>query len=215
MRVALLYNAKPVGVQSAGPDDMFEEYDTETTINGIVTALSRIDMEVEPVVADAALPWRLAEEGFDFAFNIAEGSGRRSREAIPAAVCELRGIPFTGSDSVTLGMTLDKFIAKRVVSPDIPVARGVLIERDTDELGLSALHYPVIVKPNDEGSSKGIRENPVFNVKSAVQRAAGRGRNTPALCWLKNSVWKRDHGCIDRKPAHGTDIGNDGDRVDH
>ena len=39
---------------------------------------------------------------YGFAFNIAEGFGRRCREAVPAAVCELMGVPYTGSDALTL-----------------------------------------------------------------------------------------------------------------
>jgi D-alanine-D-alanine ligase len=106
---------------------------------------------------------RLEEGGFGFVFNIAEGSGRRCREAVPAAVCELLGIPFTGSDALTLAVTLDKATARRVVSPDVPVATGALVERDEDLVRLDALRYPVLVKPNDEGSSKGIRSNPIAN----------------------------------------------------
>src|SRR5262249_43502613 len=98
---------------------------------------------------------------FDFAFNMAEGSGGRCREAIPAAVCELLGVPYTGSDPLTLALTLDKAAARRVVSPDVPVARAVLVECPSEEAGLEALAYPVLVKPNDEGSSKGIRADAV------------------------------------------------------
>ena len=53
-------------------------------------------------------------------------------------------------------MTLDKAVARRIVSPDVPVARGVFIAAGTGEPELATLSYPVIVKPNDEGSSKGI-----------------------------------------------------------
>jgi D-alanine-D-alanine ligase len=171
MKVALLHNTRPSGNASNLPDDAFEEWDNEETIASVSHALSGIDIDIEPVLADARLPWRLAEGQFDFAFNIAEGEGRRCREAIPAAVCELLGVPFTGSDALTLGMTLDKSVAKRVVSPELPVARGILVENDQDEIGLETLCYPVIVKPNDEGSSKGIRENPVFaGVTAAAER---------------------------------------------
>src|SRR5262249_22567649 len=102
---------------------------------------------------------------------MAEGQGRRCREAIPAAVCELLGLPFTGSDALTLGITLDKSVAKRVVSPEVPVARGVLVESGADEARIRVLSFPVIVKPNDEGSSKGIRENPIApDADAAVER---------------------------------------------
>ena len=45
-------------------------------------ALRAIQADVKPVEADARLPWRLAEEQFDFAFNMAEGQGRRCRKAV-------------------------------------------------------------------------------------------------------------------------------------
>ena len=171
MRVALLYNARPLSAAAELPDDAFEEYDSEETIAGIASALGRLGVEVEPVIADRRLPWKLDEGRYDFAFNIAEGEGRRCREAVPAAVCELLGLPFTGSDALTLAVTLDKAVARRVVSPDVPVARGVLVETEADEAGLAALRYPVLVKPNDEGSSKGIRENPLaYNMAMAVER---------------------------------------------
>ena len=170
MKVALLYNAR-TAPGSHLPDDAFEEYDSDATISGIASALHGIDADVEPVLADARLPWRLSEGSFDFAFNMAEGKGRRCREAVPAAVCELLGIPFTGSDAVTLGITLDKSLARRVVSPEVPTARAVLVNSRSDESRISGLSFPVIVKPNDEGSSKGIRENPLaVNAAAAVER---------------------------------------------
>ena len=186
MKVALLHNPKPDGPKPDGPKpdrpkpdppesdgpepggseledvgsghipDAFEEFDSAETIAAIAAALRALGVDVEPVVADRRLPWRLEEGRHDFAFNIAEGQGRRCREAIPAAVCELLGIPFTGSDALTLAATLDKAIARRIVSPEVPVARAVLVERAPAEAALAALRYPVLAKPNDEGSSKGI-----------------------------------------------------------
>jgi len=171
VKVALLYNARPAAADQGLPDDAFEEYDSASTVASIAAALRRLPAEVEPVVADIRLPWRLAEGNFDFAFNMAEGQGRRCRESIPAAICELLGLPFTGSDALTLGLTLDKWMAKRVVSHDVPVPRGVLVEREADESAIASLAFPLIVKPNDEGSSKGIRDNPIAtDVAGAIAR---------------------------------------------
>ena len=47
------------------------------------------------------------------------------------------GLPFTGSDALTLGLTLDKALARRVVSPEVPVAPGVLL--DDEPLDLAGL----------------------------------------------------------------------------
>lgn len=181
MRVALLYNARPDEVRADLPDDTFEEFDGVETIDAIAGALRALGADVAPVLADRRLPWRLDEGRFDFAFNIAEGEGRRSREAIPAAVCDLLGLPCTGSDPLTLAVTLDKAVARRVVSPEVPVAPGLLVEDDADEAALDALPYPVLVKPNDEGSSKGIRNDPV-----ARDPAAARAR----CRWLRDT-----YGC--------------------
>ena len=176
MKVGLLHNSRPALTPPGLPDDAFEEYDRAETIGAITHALEGLGVRVEPVPADRRLPWRLDEGRYDFVFNIAEGSGRRCREAIPAAVCDLLGVPVTGSDALTLALTLDKAMARRVVCQDVPVAPAVLIETEDDEHALAELHYPVIVKPNDEGSSKGIGKNALVADAAA---AATRSR------WLR------------------------------
>lgn len=160
MRLALLCNIRPAELPADASDDAFEEYDSPETIAHVARALTALGVEVEPVTADRRLPWRLEEGCFDFVFNLAEGQGRRCREAIPAAICEMLGLPFTGSDLLTLALSLDKAVARRVVSPEVPVARAVFIEDGQFPAEtVAALRYPVLVKPNDEGSSKGIRRN--------------------------------------------------------
>ena len=88
MKVALLHNARPGSMPEGLPDDAFEEYDSAETIASVAAALSGLPICVEPLEADRTLPWRLDAGGYDFVFNMAEGRGRRCREAIPAAVCE-------------------------------------------------------------------------------------------------------------------------------
>ena len=156
MHIALLHNPQPTAPVASEPEDQYAECDSPQTIQAIASALS-VFGGVTPVAFDRRLPWRLEEGSFNFVFNIAEGEGRRSREAVPAAVCELLGLPYTGSDPVTLGLTLDKWLARRTVSPDVAVARAVFLNGTSGEECLRTLTYPVIVKPNDEGSSKGIR----------------------------------------------------------
>src|ERR1019366_197281 len=84
-KIALLHNARPLNGTEGQPDDLFEEYDSGETIASIRDALQELVGKVVPVAADRSLPRRLAEGRFQFAFNIAEGTGRRCREAIPAA----------------------------------------------------------------------------------------------------------------------------------
>lgn len=171
MRIALLFNARPAAAIEGAPDDEFEEYDSPGTVAAIARALSRFGA-VEPLEADAGLARRLQEGRFDFAFNIAEGRGRRGRESHAAALCEMLGVPFTHSDAVTLGLTLDKMLARRVVSPDVRVAPAVLIDCVDDLPRSFELGFPVVVKPNDEGSSKGIRDDSVALDSDGARRLA-------------------------------------------
>jgi len=160
VKIALLCNEKPARVPPDRAEDAFCEYDAPETLAAISAELETGGDRVERVPADRRLPERLDAGRFDFAFNLGEGEGRRCREAIPAAVCELLGIPFTGPDALTLAVTLDKAMARRIVAPDVPSARAVLWPGPDAPTGacdaLGALSYPAIVKPNDEGSSKGI-----------------------------------------------------------
>jgi D-alanine-D-alanine ligase len=175
-RIALLHNLRPTEVPAGLPDDMYEEFDSRETLAAIKEALQEKVREVVPVLADRSMPQRLAEGGFQFAFNIAEGTGRRCREAIPAAVCELMGLPFSGSDALTLGLTLDKAMARRVVGSELRLPRAVLVQDEADYPELGSLNYPAIVKPNAEGSSKGIRDNPVAEDPSGARRRCERLR---------------------------------------
>ena len=152
-------------------DDTFEEYDTDETITAISSALTKLGVNPVPVIAGRDLPRRLADGRFDFAFNVAEGEGHRCREAVAPVICELFGIPYTGSDPLTLAVTLDKALSKRIVSLDVPVARGVLLYEGFDARVLHDLETPVIVKPNNEGSSKGIwRDALCRTVEESIDR---------------------------------------------
>jgi D-alanine-D-alanine ligase len=68
-------------------------------------------------------------------------------------------IPFTHSDPLTLALTLDKAMTKRVVaSHGIPTAPFAVVESLSD-LAAVDLPFPLFVKPSCEGSSMGIRRS--------------------------------------------------------
>jgi D-alanine-D-alanine ligase len=172
MNVAILHNPRPP-LEAGVVDDAFEEFDGPETIAAIADALAATGANPRPVPADKSFPSALERGGFDLVFNIAEGVGRRCREAVPAAICEFLGLPYTGSDPLTLAVTLDKWMARRVVSPEVMVADAALLHGPGDEDALAGLRYPVIVKPNDEGSSIGIRrQSRCADATAAAQRCA-------------------------------------------
>lgn len=94
-------------------------------------------------------------------------------------MCGLLGLPFSGSDLLTLGLTLDKAMARRVVGSEL--RRAVLVRRESDFLQLGNLRYPAIVEPNDEGSSKGIRDNPIADDAAGARLRCERLRREVRL----------------------------------
>ena len=110
----------------------------------------------------------------DLVFNIAEGVAGRNREAAVPALCELMGIPYTGSDAATLSIALDKALSKRVLLQHGILTRRVPGDGDGRESCLSAkLKFPLIVKPNQEGSSKGVSASASVVDDEAALRAVG------------------------------------------
>jgi len=92
----------------------------------------------------------------DIVFNIAEGWNGVSREAQIPAMLEMLGIPYTGSDALTLAICLDKSRTKEILSfHNIPTPKFSVIESLSNLLPLRP-DFPCIVKPLNEGSSKGI-----------------------------------------------------------
>jgi D-alanine-D-alanine ligase len=97
-------------------------------------------------------------EPTDLVFNIAEGWRTRSREAQVPAICELLRVPYTHSDSLTVALSLDKAMTKRVLKASgIPTPEFACIDA-IEELDATRLPaFPLMVKPACEGSSIGIR----------------------------------------------------------
>ena len=92
----------------------------------------------------------------DIVFNIAEGTNGLSRESQIPAMLEMLQIPFTASDSLTLGICLDKSRTKEILTyHKIPNAKFQIIN-SLDEIVQTEFEFPLIVKPVSEGSSKGI-----------------------------------------------------------
>jgi D-alanine-D-alanine ligase len=174
VKIGITYTArsapKPTPAGSAQvrgcPDDAEEEFDSPETIAAIAGAIESLGHEVELLGDGPPLVKRLTDRPrVDLVFNIAEGRGiSRSREAWVPALLESLGIPYTGSDPLTLSAALDKDCAKRLVrDAGVRVPLGIVV-RDAAGLRRNRLDdfsVPLIVKPAFEGSSKGIRSHSV------------------------------------------------------
>lgn len=155
-RVGLTYNLKK-NVISGAPDSE-AEYDSIDTVLAIKDALESAGCRIKLMEADESLPALLAEHSVDIVFNIAEGVQGRGREAEVPAILNFYKIPFTGSDETTLCIALDKAITKRLLATyRIRTPKYFVVSKDNKNLN-GKIKFPVIVKPNAEGSSKGISD---------------------------------------------------------
>jgi D-alanine-D-alanine ligase len=167
------------GSTSELADDAEEEFDSPETIDAISNAIASCGFDVEQWGDGPLLMRRLLDsEHPDLIFNLAEGRGiHRSREAWAPALFEMFGIPYTGSDPLTLSATLDKDCARRLVrEAGVSVPVGMLVNGSPQEFcaQLAALPFPVIVKPAFEGSSKGLGNHSVIEDYSHLDDAITR-----------------------------------------
>ena len=156
-------------------DDDDEEFDSFETVSAQAAVLEGLGHQVELLGQSEALLDRLLKGPRpDLVWNIAEGQGRhRSREAQVPAVLEMLGIPYTGSDPLTLATTLDKDCAKRLVAAHgVQTPHWIIYRGDwpSQRHELAALSFPVFVKPACEGSSKGILTSSVIEHSDELQQ---------------------------------------------
>jgi D-alanine-D-alanine ligase len=157
LRIGLACNVKPAGQAAGLPEDAFEEFDSPAAVAGIRDAIASLGHDVELLPAGPGIIDALRGCPPDFVFNLAEGTGGRCREAHVPALLELLGIPYSGSDPLTLCVTLDKPAAKRMVASGRFPTPAFSVCRDAADADSVDLPLPVIVKPAFEGSSKGVR----------------------------------------------------------
>src|SRR5262249_5592100 len=143
------------------------ESDPAETVEAIAGALGASGHEVERIEVSgpaSILAARLEAFTPDLIFNTAEGRRGRAREAFYPALFEELGFPYTGSDAWVLTVTLDKWLTKQhPAAYGIDSPRGRLVmPRDLAAISESfGSAFPAIVKPNYEGSSKGIGDDAV------------------------------------------------------
>jgi len=198
LNVALTFNVKPEGgtfieelspiqnipgTQTQKSVDTFAEWDTWETINAVKEAIETFHI-VELIEADNNAFEKLKESKCNMVFNIAEGFNGISREAQIPAILDMLNIPYTGSDTLTLSICLDKARTKEILSYyKIPNAKFLVVD-NIEQLLNMRLDFPLIVKPIGEGSSKGIYSSSFVNNKNDLVLEVKRiinEYNQPAL----------------------------------
>ena len=186
MRVGLTYDLRDDYRALGGfSEAALAEFDSPETIDALADALAANGFRVDRIGHIRNLAARLvAGESWDLVFNICEGVSGRTSEAQVPALLEAYNIPYVFSDPLTLSVTLDKAIAKRLVrEAGLPTAPFAVIETDADVRACN-LTFPVFVKPLAEGTGKGCERASKVGDRKALLAAARSLRarfNQPAL----------------------------------
>ncbi|MBN3038116.1 MAG: ATP-grasp domain-containing protein [Candidatus Omnitrophica bacterium] len=173
LKVALIYNLKRKKNKDI-PADFYSEFDSQETVEAVAAALSSAGHKVFLAQADEKIFDWFKNNQVDIVFNMAEGISGSGRESEIPAILDFLGIPYTGSGVLTLALALDKEMSKRIfTSFSIPTPRFQLF-RSGDETLKEDLHFPLIIKPNCEGSAKGIHAKSVVNNEARVYEEVAR-----------------------------------------
>jgi D-alanine-D-alanine ligase len=129
---------------------------------------------VHLVEATEGLPRWFLTNPVDLVFNIAEGCHGAHRESQVPAVLESLGVPSTGSNSTALALALDKSRTKQILAAEGIPTPAWQVFHSAEEALSPKLGYPVIVKPNREGSGKGIWRENVVGDAASLRRQVSR-----------------------------------------
>jgi len=160
MRIALAYNLKK-SEPSLDPKEQIDlEFDSPGVTKGQKEAIESLGHKVFLLNADenAFLKLKKLKGKIDLVFNVAEGLNTDARESQIPIFCEVLGIPYTHSGPTTHAIKLDKEFTKLIV-------KGAGI---TNVPG--STKFPLIVKPNKEGSSKGIMDDSIVHNQKELQK---------------------------------------------
>ena len=144
------------------PIDAAAELDGHKTIECLKTALESAGHKVVLIGGARQLIDRVSGGSLkvDIVLNISEGFKGRNRESQVPAILDLYNIPFVGADALTLGVTLDKVVAKKCFIADgIPTARYFKANLEDNLFELNTIGFPLFVKTLHEGTSKGITQS--------------------------------------------------------
>jgi D-alanine-D-alanine ligase len=177
MRIGLVYDLFDDYPWEAGdPADADAENEPPETVDVLVAAIRRLGHTPVRIGTAYDLLIELPDLRIDCGLSIAEGVRGRIREAYAATLFELAGIPYLGSDPLTLSLSLDKAWTK-----DLVAAAGIPTPPYRVYAGPEAIDpdnlpgpFPLFVKPRYEGSSKGIFASSKIYTLEALRNQVAR-----------------------------------------
>lgn len=164
------------------PDDPLDadaEFEPWSTVDALAAGVRAAGAEPVLVGTTDDLLRSLSTLDVDAGMSIAEGRDGVNREGHAPALFDLAGIPYLGSDALTMSLSLDKVWTNAVVAAaGVPVPPSLACARVEDiDTALAAgcvPPFPLFVKPRFEGSAKGITADSRVETLDALRHAVAR-----------------------------------------
>lgn len=147
-------------------DNLYCDFSYETEVQNVKNALNQLGYIICDIGNMENFQKRIVNEGLkvDLIFNMIEGFKSRNREGIVPAICEMLGIKYIGTDAFGMSLTLHKFHTSLLVrSLGICTPESILFDFEVqcindliNNIERKGMMFPLIVKPNHEGSSMGV-----------------------------------------------------------
>ncbi|MFW9928381.1 MAG: ATP-grasp domain-containing protein [Candidatus Thorarchaeota archaeon] len=166
MRIGLILNTR------REKNEFEVEYDPPHTVDLIRKGIENAGYECVFIEADENVVENIKMQKPDLVFNRAEGLKGESRESHIPAILEMLGIPYVGSNVLTTAIALNKGWTKKILAYHGIKSASFEIITNLQELSILKLEFPVILKPNEEGSSIGINEDNVVNNYQKMEKKA-------------------------------------------
>lgn len=174
MVIGFAYNVKKNEPSLAIEKQTDIEFDSPFVIESIKKGLEELGHTVIMLEADEGVFEKLKvnRKKIDLVFNIAEGLRGDARESQVPIFCEVLGIPYTHSSPTTHAIGQNKHFTKYIVNDwGVRIPKSVVIKGGKYDLG--KLNFPLIIKPNKEGSSKGVLDKNVVKNEKELKLRVG------------------------------------------
>lgn len=164
MKVAILTDETRVGYIPS-EEAVKEDEQKEKTVEEVKKILSK-KYDCISLIASDNIIGRLREEKVDLVFNLCNGIKGDSKLAQIPALLEFAGIAYTGSSPLGHNLAINKILSSKIFrAANIPTPDFLSID-DLKDLQDINMRFPILIKPNDEGSSRGIHQDSlVFNME--------------------------------------------------
>lgn len=150
-----------------GEEGIQEDKQHKITSKHIKEALSD-EYEVINLIMDQDLIGNINEEHVDLVFNLCNGvQGEASLSQLPS-ILDYEGIAYTGSAPLGHGLAYNKIFSGKIFKASNIPTPGFTYVYNIEEIEKIDLKFPLLVKPKDEGSSRGIKDDSLTYDKDSL-----------------------------------------------